>query len=283
MIATVLLAFFCRSGEAVDRIRRLEPGMPIQLSTKSVPGMHVVLLAQPKLNSGNTEAVSDAVSDAATACSLAIVAECVQRENKLFELTDVAVGYCANAADVPVTISSATASQHGVQLGFIARQVLKVNEEGLEKLSVVGRSDQAFAFDAPSILFRRGKHRRYLTRHLVTIDPVDGNGRLFSWLMVPADKSVRADGSLVLINHPVRCTRWGTRETRRIHVDGEEFSFLGVPSDLAFALEDLPPGDDVPWDRATAKLACKAAFTSPLLDELANRLREAHVVVGSKR
>ena len=48
-------------------------------------------------------------------------------------------------------------------------------------------------------------------------------------------------GGLRPVNEPLRLVAEGTREQRNIHVDGKNFA-LGFPLEMAFALEDTPPG-----------------------------------------
>ncbi|MEO1617980.1 MAG: hypothetical protein AAFV88_19150 [Planctomycetota bacterium] len=266
----------CASSVSVatagEPLPRMAPGTAIESAEEGQPGNRVVLLAQPRINSGQTDAVGSAVAKASTQCALTIMAEVAQASDKSFELKRVSVGYCLADSQSPVAIDSDSASELGVTLGFIARQVLRTNEQGLEKLSVVGRSDRAVIFDAPSIMFRRAKHRRYVTRHLVSIDTFTGQGMLHSWLMVPPKSETPKSDDFVLINHPIRSTDWGTREVRRIHIDGDAFNFLGVPGETAFALEDLPPGDDLSWNASLYRLGRKAVLQKAEVDQLADLL-----------
>ncbi|MEM6470141.1 MAG: hypothetical protein AAF802_11350 [Planctomycetota bacterium] len=266
-----------------DPVTRLQPGTSIQSAKAGSSGLQLVLIATPRLNSGDTESISETISEASTQCSLVLTATTSLNQAGVFQLKDVAVCYSLSNSDSPIAIDSDSASELGVSLGLIGRQVLRSNEENLSKLAVVGRSETAFIFDAPSIMFRRNKHRRYVTRHLVAIDPARGTGELYSWLMVPPKSEGREAGDRTLINCPIRRTKWGTRETRNIHIDGNEFNFIGVPSELAFALEDLPPGIDLQWDSELAKLAKKTRYASDEATKLAILLTNATIQEGSKR
>ncbi len=75
--------------------------------------------------------------------------------------------------------------------------------------------------------------------------------------------------------------RWvpaGTKELREIHVDEGAF-ILGIPTERAFALEDLPPGKDIPWTRQTAMVAALPTYDDAHTSELVGALREALAAV----
>lgn len=248
----------------------------------------LVLIATPQINSGDSDAVGETMSVAATTCSLTIMATVVRNEAPIdaqenstpnYRLDEVGVGYSGPGTDGSVVIDSETASQLGVPLGFIARQVLRANEQRLVNVTVAGKSANAVVFDAPSVMQRNGQHRRYLTRHLVAIDPAKGTGTLSVWLLVPPGTPPNTDASVPhpIIDQPIRFCPWGIEETRRIHVDAEHFNLLGVPGELAFALEDLPPGKDVTWTRAAARLAGLRTFSAEQLDALVQAIEAARL------
>ncbi|PNY33923.1 hypothetical protein C2E31_26245 [Rhodopirellula baltica] len=236
----------------------------------------LILLAIPKLSSGDSKDVSSTVRDAATKCSLTLMASvqpvpASQNTATQYRLADVGAGYSVATDLGRQIVSSATASDQGVSLGFIPTQVLRTSEQQLERVTVVGKSDHVAIFDAPSIMHRRDKNQRYVTRHFVYIDPNSGEGAMLTWLMAPISETKTLD-AFPIIDHPIRMTPFETVENRRIHVDGNEFNFLGVPSEKAFGLVDLPPGNEVAWDKETARLAGRLSYDATQLQSLSQRL-----------
>lgn len=265
-------------------IRLIEPGTRVVESTDESVWNRQVLVASPRINSGDVSAVSGTIRDAATKCSLTIMAgvkvlsDPANREGQRYELLQIGVGYSADGPAGRIIVSSDKASELGVTLGFIGRQILRTNEQQLHSVSVIAKNSQVAVFDAPSVMFRNGKHRRYLTRHLVYVDRQSGEGATMCWLLVPPpvdDNGAEDDKSMAIINTPIRITKWGTYETRDIHVDEDEFNFLGVPGELAFALEDLPPGLEIAWTKRAARFAGRTRFTQTQIDELSDALNQA--------
>ncbi len=251
----------------------VDPGTRVEDESEAVSWNRKILVASPKINSGDVDSLSGSIRDAATKCALTIMARVDKSDSHgQYELKQIGVGYSVEGPAGRIIISSETASDLDVPLGFIARQVLKTNERQLADVSLIAQSPALAMFDAPSVMLRNGQHREYLTRHLVYLDQVSGEGGLVTWLLVPPSDE---EHPMAIINQPMRVTKWNTNETRRIHVDADEFNFLGVPGELAFALEDLPPGIDVAWTKRAARLAGKKAFTETELRELSDALREA--------
>ncbi|MCS7469135.1 hypothetical protein NZK35_20985 [Stieleria sp. ICT_E10.1] len=251
----------------------VDPGTRVRDESEQVSWNRQILVASPKINSGDIDSLSGSIRDAATKCALTIMARVEKSTSQgHYELKQIGVGYSVDGPAGRIIISSDTASDLDVPLGFIARQVLKTNERQLAEVSLIAQSPALAMFDAPSVMLRNGQHRTYLTRHLVYLDPVSGEGAMVTWLLVPPTDE---EHPMAIINQPMRVTKWSTNESRKIHVDANEFNFLGVPGELAFALEDLPPGIDVAWTKRAARLAGKKAFTTTELRELADALREA--------
>lgn len=266
-------------------ITLVQPGTKVVNASDAELWNRLVLVASPKINSGDLDVLSDSVRDAATACSLTIMATVAPELDaagraQRFQLRHVGVGYSAAGSAGSVVVSSATASELGVSLGFISRQVLRTNESQLAEVKVIAATSQLVVFDAPSVMYRRGTNRKYLTRHLVYVDSQSGQGATMSWLLVPPSND---ELSMSIINQPIRVTPWGTKETRRVHVDGEAFNFLGIPGELAFGLEDLPPGEDVRWTKRAARVAGRKAFSKSEAQELFDALHQALASEQAKR
>ncbi|MCA9138116.1 MAG: hypothetical protein KDB00_15195, partial [Planctomycetales bacterium] len=275
-----------QSDKVLDRqpIKLIEPGTLVSDNPENLVWNRLVLIASPRINSGDVDALSETVRDAATKCSLTIMAGIKEKaaagngDVHEYELDQIGVGYSADGTSGRVVVTPDNASDLGVSLGFIGRQVLRTNQQQLAAVSVIAKTPQVAVFDAPSVMHRNGKHREYLTRHYVYLDRSTGGGATMTWLLVPPsldDATSKVDETMSIINEPIRVTKWATRETRNIHVDENEFNFFGVPGKLAFALEDLPPGVDVAWTRRAAKLAGRRQYSQTQIDELSDALNQA--------
>lgn len=233
----------------------------------------VVLLARPRLASGDVSSLPSFVGKAASSLVLSIMAtvepKVDQAGEKRFKLSEVGVGY-SYAVDGNLTIITAEdASRLGAALSLVQRQMLSENEKQIEKVRIVARTSTLLLFDTPAILLRDAKHKRYVMRHFVWINSRTGRTATLVWLLEPEEDQ------LVVVNEPLRWVPAGTKEDRAIHVDGEEISFLGVPSDEAFALEGLPPGRDVQWTENAKRYAGLKEFSKDELRELTVTLNQA--------
>ncbi|MCC9602662.1 hypothetical protein LOC67_19095 [Stieleria sp. JC731] len=254
----------------------IPPGVDIESPQANSPFNRLILLAIPKLSSGDAKGVSSTVRDAATKCSLTLMASVIQTTNaapqqKQFRLADVAAGYSVATDQGRIIVSSDKAAELGVSLGLIPNQVLKTSEQQLKKVQVVGRSEEIIIFDAPSMMHRRGQNRPYITRHFVYIDPMTGEGAMITWLLAPLGVE-QGKTSFPVIDSPFRMTPFKTVEARHIHVDANEFNFFGFPSERAFGLVDLPPGNEVNWDKESAKLAGQFTYNESQLQSFSKHL-----------
>ena len=259
-------------------IARLTPGTTIDISSDAMKEAkrwnHVVLLAKPRISSGDTNKLGETIRNAVSTLSLTILATVDRADNGSFKLSEVGVGYSVPIKGTQTVVSYDTASELGARLGLIARRVLSENEKQLDNVRVVTRSSTLLVFDTPAILFRSGRHRDYTIRHLCWIDPVSGRGAMLVWIL-----GKDTNGRLRVVDEPMQVVPAGTVEDREIHVDGQEF-ILGIPSERAFALESLPPGLSVSWKFAEGKgsiatLASQERYTEQELVELAATLNHA--------
>jgi hypothetical protein len=232
----------------------------------------VVLLATPRIASGDTAKLPEGVRAAVSKLTLAILAT-VQRagegtETESYRLLEVGVAYSAPIHGQLTTISYQSAPKLGAILDFYSRQMLSENEKQLANVKLIVRTSTLAIFDAPTIMLRHGQHKDFATRHLVWIDAKTGKMALLVWLL-----ATDREGRTTVAEKTLRVVAPGIEEDRRIHVDSRNF-FLGVPSTRAFALEDLPPGVDIAWTESAAPLAARKAYCEQELNELAASLNQ---------
>ena len=271
-IVWLALLFFHAScvGRAQEKtLPIIDPGIIVG-NEEATKWNRVILLATPRIASGDTTKLSEAVRAAVTKLTLTILAT-VKREvvgggDESFHLDQVGVAYSTSINEKLMTISSDTAARLGARLDFYGRQMLGENEKQIANLKIVVRTPTLTIFDAPAIMFREGLHKDLVTRHLIWIDSHTGKLALVIWLL-----STDGNGRALVANKSLRVVSPGTNEDRTIHVDGRSF-YLGIPSARAFALEDLPPGTDIAWSGAAQHMAARNTYSSIELSEFAAAL-----------
>ncbi len=232
----------------------------------------VILLATPRIASGDITKLSESVRTAVSKLTLTMLAT-VKRElasdgTESYRLEEVGVAYSTTINQNLTTISSDSVARLGANLDFYSRQMLSENEKQIANLKLVVRTTTLVIFDASAVMFRDGQHKDFDTRHLVWIDSKTGKLALVIWLL-----SVDQNGRTEVADKSLRVVTPGMKEDRKIHVDGRSF-FFGIPSARAFALEDLPLGADIAWSSAAQSLAALATYASSELSEFAAALNQ---------
>lgn len=228
----------------------------------------MLLLAKPRIASGDTEKLTESIRESVSGLTLTILATISKDDNDRYRLAEVGVGYSVPADGKQMVVTVASASQLGVKLGFVANQMLRENENHLADVVQIANTSTWSMFDAPAILHRGGRHQDYTVRHLCWINPTTGNAATLVWLLANDSKGVTR-----IVNEPLRVVATGTAEDRRIHVDGSQFLF-GIPNERAFALESLPPGPAMAWPDPVSPLVSKRDYTNQELVDLVAYLNQ---------
>ncbi len=225
----------------------------------------VVLLATPRIVSGDTTKLTESVRAAVSKLTLTILAtvthEVVSDGTEAYRLDEVGVAYSTSIKEKLTTISSDSAARLGARLDFFGRQMLSENEKQIANINTVVRTSTLLIFDTPTIMLRDGQHKDFVTRHLIWIDSRTGKLAMIIWLL-----STDTNRQTAVAERTLRVIAPGTNEDRKIHVDGRSF-FLGIPSARSFALEDLPPGSDFAWTEAAKQMAARNSYAVSELKE----------------
>ncbi len=269
-VCFAMLASTTAAQPATQPVATLPAGTKVVSSNPNGRWNRLVLLATPKINSGDVDKLSESMRQAATQLALTIMATVKNKQSdNTYELDELAVGYSMPIAGQQVVITSETQSSLGADLGFIQRRVLSQNEARLAKLKIIVQTTKLIIFDAPSLMHRDGKHRDYVTRHMMWIDAKTGSSATLVWLL-----GKNAAGQLRPAIEPLRIVAAGTKEQRNVHVDGSAFT-LGFPTERAFALEQLPPGQNVSWTKELATIAILPSYDAAQLARLSNAINAA--------
>jgi len=249
----------------------IPPGTPV-VDEQAATWNRVVLLATPRIASGDTYKLSASVRSSVSKLTLTILAtvnsEAGDSGSAAYRLQDIGLAYGALVRGKLKTVTAESAPRLGAQLDFYSRQMLSENEQQMAGVKFVVRTPTLAIFDAPTILLRDGQHKDFTTRHLVWIDAGTGKMALVIWLL-----STDRDGQTQVAEETLRIVAPGTKEDRKIHIDGRSF-FLGIPSSRAFALEDLPPGRDIHWNNPAKSLAARSAYNEQSIRDFADVLNE---------
>lgn len=242
------------------------PGTPV--ADPAAPRWNrLVLAAVPRIATGDTESVPQMVRENLPRFTLVVMATVrpAAAGGPRQELAELGAGYALPVAG-RLTVVDTEAPPPEAGIDFLGRQVLAQNGRALAGLTTVGASDTIRVFDAESILVAQGRHRDYVMRHFVWVEPTSGHCSACVWLL-----GRRADGGLDVVDVPPRWIPPGTREDRAIHVDAGEFA-LGLPTKRAFALVDMPPGPALAWSPTLRAAAAAPACTPEVLRTLAIEL-----------
>lgn len=243
----------------------------------------VILLARPRLASGDTQKLPQSIANTVSRFVLTILAT-VQLDadeaggERKYQLAEVGLGYSTDVHGELRTVTTADASRLGVSLGIFGRQMLLENEKQLATARLIARTSTLLIFDTPALLLRDEEHRDYVMRHFIWVDPHSGRTAALVWILEQDDNGKMR----VVADEPLRWLPPGLKEDRAIHVDGDHFSFLGIPDERAFALEDLPPGKPIPWSAETRALAAETEYTSESLYELTAALNQSLQALSQK-
>ncbi|MEZ6134722.1 MAG: hypothetical protein R3C53_07420 [Pirellulaceae bacterium] len=258
------------SSQADSRLPIIAAGTIVN-NPDGVRWNRIVLLARPRIASGDISALSTSVRDSVSTFVLTILATVEQVPNApgpspRFRLREVGLGYSSEIENVTQVVSSSSAAEQGLQLGFIQKQMLLENEKQLKKARGIARTSTLAIFDAPANVLLDDKHQSVIMRHFIWIDSQTGENASLIWML--AEDS---GGELRVVDAPLRHLPSGLEEDRKIHIDGNAF-ILGIPSERAFALEGLPPGREFSWTNSARTLAAQKRYTMDDIRQLSAEL-----------
>jgi len=258
------------SGQLPERVvTAIPPGTPV-FQRQTDRFNRLLLIATPELSSGDVEAVSPMFRRAVDKFSLTIMAT-VRRTAEGFRLAEVGMGYSCPIGERQLVITGESAERLGASLGLIQKQVLGENERQLKPPKVLIRTTTLSLFDVAGRITIQGRHLERLFRQIVWVHPKTGRLSMAVWLIEQFE-----DGTTVGVDNrrPVHLISENTIERRKVHVDGSQF-FLGVPSEAAFAMEDLPPGHPVPWTPRRKQVLGRNRYDERQLEAVLDVLNQA--------
>ena len=250
---------------------RIEPGTRIG-ETAPDGWTHLVFKSHPRLQSGAIDALPDFARGLAEFLFSTMTARVAPGDNGRFRLERVAIGLGTRVGSEDVIVSSQTIKQLNVDLGPLRLKsvILATAEERLNLLRVVAATDSLAIVDAPTLMRLDNRNRDTVFRYLFLVEPETGGLATVTW-------RIEIDGHgryLEAASAPVLLTP-NLVSTSPLHVDGNEFSAVGIPSDRAFATTKMPPGVSFPMPKDAAPLAGRLQFTHAAAAQLETAFRTA--------
>ncbi len=285
-IPLLLLTFFAWLGLAVSHsvraqglvstvreLPRIETGTLISAENAHAHWNRIVLLATPRISSGDVDSLPTAIRDSVSDFVLTIMASVEEFSDPdtaepRFRLVDVGLGFSTDVDGELRAVSVADADKAGVNLGLFARMLLIENEKQLKTAKIITRTPTLMIIDAPAYVLRDAAHYECIMRHFIWVEPSTGRNAALVWL-IDQDS---AGQPVVDLSEPPRWAPAGLQEDRAIHVDGREFNMFGMPGKKAFAMESMPPGKPVAWTDEARRLAALPSYTVDSLRELSAAL-----------
>lgn len=247
----------------------IQPLPKIPAGTKFTDGppanwSHLISFVRGQLTRGDVSKVTDTVRYYAEIFNLVMLADARPNSEGQFELARVGIGFSMELGGENVVVTSETQSQLGGNLSFIGRGVLSGNYDALADVKQIARTPQTMLIDAPALMLRQQQHVKMMVRYLVWVHPTSGKIGTAVWLMDLDD----ASGKLTLDEPVLQVLPPSMFEDRVMHVDGDEFNFLGVPTPKAFALMEIPQGQPYAMSEAMQSLATATQYDAKTYSDL---------------
>ncbi|MEM1070453.1 MAG: hypothetical protein AAGI63_16245, partial [Planctomycetota bacterium] len=253
---------------AVDLSRRPVPRLAhgIVLGKEKEAGYsNLVTLVEPRLASGDIDSLPHFAQRYASMFQFTVLANvtALNQGGQTFYLLDrVGVGFAMNIKGEKIVVTQDTANRYGADLGRIDRAVLGGNEDCLDDIVQVARTNQMIVFDAEANMVVGSEHDKRFVRHFIWVSPSSGKLGFLVWLL-----DDQGGASYQVASQDMKWLPSGYREDRRIHVsDGGLLSSIPTPD--RFALESLPRGKSVPMSAQLKQVAGKKQLTASDLKTL---------------
>ncbi len=238
-----------------------------------------ILIARPRVASGDVDAVSEIVKKHAELLSFVLLAR-VERSadaaSPSATLEEVGIGL-ATAIDgrlqvvsgPPAAESRSDTQSPQAELGFIGNRVLRSAERSLDEMRVVVRRTTLLIYDSPAVIKLNGGNQISVVRSMIWLEPQSGKLHHAIWAMQKGGQVPWVPALEHGVYLPVPF-----EEDRILHVDTKRFSF-GIPAATAFALASLPPGYPFSLAGGLGESACRESYDESQLRELASGLISA--------
>lgn len=262
------------AARAVGVLREVELIPPGTVIGKSAPKgwTHLILKSQPRLPADQKRLVSEMTARLATLVFTATTASVEAYgtgSERRYRLARLGVGVGVNINGKDVIVSPQTQAKLGANLGLLARQVLAGVYDKQKTIRLVAVGPTLAIMDTPAFMARGKVHAPVVLRYVFLVDPLTGSLDTLVW-RIDTDGRGGYEGTVGMIE-------WlapNTLVDATMQVDLDEFR-LGIPSERAFAITSIPPGQrqfNIPDGLRT--IAGTAKLTAEQAGKLQQGLRE---------
>lgn len=186
------------------------------------------------------------------------------------------IGVSINGKDIVVTPD--TQKELGANLGILARTVFSIAFDRQNRGRVVAATQTLALVDTFAIVRRENRNRIAVLRYALVLDSKTGSIDTLLWMV---DKDTE-NGEMVAHN-PIQWLPPNKIEHPRLFIDDNEYT-LGVPSNNAFGVIDIPQGDrKLLFPPGLRPLAGASRYTATEMAELEQALRQAMNAVQARR
>lgn len=251
---------------------RLQPGIVIG-EQQRYGYSNVATIVLPRLASGKVDSLPEFARRYASMFNLTILANVVEQTSEaqtVYLLDKIGVGFAMNLNDKMTIVTSDTANALGANLGMIDRGVLSGNEDCLDDMVQIARSDQFVVFDAQAYMLVGDKHESRILRHLIWTAPSSGMLGFLVWQLKDNGR-----GSYAIDSAEMQLLPPGFQEDRKIHVSAGNFLSSRIPTPDRFALESVPRGTPVPFAERIRPVAGNKQMTAHDLQVLLDGVGES--------
>jgi len=239
----------------------------------------LVTLIFPRLASGDIDSLPDYSKTYARMFQTTILANVMERivaDQRVFILEKIGIGFAMNIKGKTTIVTSATANDLGANLGFIDRGVLSGNEDCLNEVIQVARTDRLVIFDAQANMLIGEEHESRMLRHFVWVSPASGKLGILVWQLKDDD-----NGQYTVDSDNMQLLPCGMKEDRKIHVSSAGFLRSKIPTPDRFALEQIPQGTPVPFSPRMRRVAGLKQITRQDLETLLSGASESLIMLQS--
>jgi hypothetical protein len=240
------------------RLELIRPGTMI--GHKAPAGWtHLVLKSWPRLPDDQKKLVNEMTARLAVAFFTATTADVATEDVqgvRQYRLARLGFGVGTRVRGRDLIVSPAAEAQLGAGLGFFARQVLAEVCERQQEIRLVAASATAAIVDTPLFMPRGHGHRKVILRYVFLVDARTGRLDTLVW-RIDLDGRGNYEGATGAIE-------WlppNLMVDAVMQVDVREFH-LGIPSERAFAVTSLPPGQPLDFSAALQTTASRPRLTA---------------------
>jgi hypothetical protein len=249
----------------------IRPGTVIA-SSAPAGWTHLVLKSKPRLPDDQKKLVNDMTARLAvmvfTACTADVRAETVGGVPQ-YRLVRLGYGVGTTVKGQDMILTADTEAQLGANLGFIGKRVLSEVSQKQQEMRLVATAATGAVLDTPLFMPRGKVHRKVILRYLFLVDPKTGRLDTLVW-RINLDPKGNYEGT----EGPIEWLPPQVMIDAVMQVDVSEFH-LGIPSERAFAVVNMPPGQkqfEIP--AALKTIAAQPRLTSEQARLLDNTLRD---------